>query len=462
MARVEQLEALVARLQETIQDLEARLKQDSTNSSRPPSSDPPGTVRQKKPPRGKKRGGQPGHRGVSRCLLPPEQVDRTVECVPSTCQHCGEALPEAPASSDPAPWRHQVVEVPPICPTVTEYRRHARTCSACGQRTWASLPAGVSTRRVGPRLQAVVALLSGACRLSRRSVQALLRDLFGVQLSLGTLLSLEAATACALEVPYRQVATALARAPALHVDETGWKAAGQRCWLWTATAGELALFRLDRSRSQDACDALLTAEGEVQGKPTVVSDRYSGYAHLPLSQRALCWAHLARDFRALAERQGVSATVGRWALDVIGELFGHWRRCKAGELDRQALQAAVAPLQEQFRTLVRWGAEGGCRKAKALCRDLLKHWEALWTWVHQEGVEPTNNAAERSLRPAVLWRKGSFGHQGESGKLFVERLLTTVTSLRLQQRNVWLYLEAACQAAPTHATPPSLLPAAST
>ena len=456
---IQQQQALIAELQEQVRELTARLNQNSSNSSRPPSTDPPGAQRRPKPPTGRKRGGQPGHRGTTRCSFPRERVDHHEEHFPAACSHCGTALGPAAAGEGCVPPRcHQVVELPPLRPVVTEHHLHRDTCAVCGKHTWATLPSGVPPRVVGPRLQAVIGLLSGACRLSRRTVQALLADLFEVRLSLGTLCAVEADITRALAVPYQEVAAAVARAPAVHVDETGWREAGKRCWIWTATAGPLALFRLDR-RNQAACDALLTADGtQPKVTATVISDRYGAYAHLPRSQRSLCWAHLARDFRGLTESGGASVAVGRWALEVIGKLFGEWRRCQRGELDRRGLAEAVAPLQTQFRTLLHWGEEGGCRKGQALCRDLLKHWEALWTWVHQEGVAPTNNAAERALRPAVLWRKSSFGHQSESGKAFVERLLTTVTSLRLQRRTVWSYLEAVCRASLDGSTPPSLLP----
>ena len=456
---LQQQQTLIAELQEQVRELTARLNQNSANSSRPPSSDPPGVRRPKKAATGRKRGGQPGHPGTTRCAFPPERVAQRVEHFPDACGHCGSVLAAPPdAAGAVTPRCHQVVELPPLRPLVTEHRLHRGACAVCGKHPWATLPVGVSPRVAGPRLPAVIALLSGACRRSRRTVQVLLADLSEGRLSLGTLCAVEADIARALDAPYQEVAAAVARAPTAHVDETGWREGGQRCWIWTATAGKLALFRLDR-RNPEACAALLTEAGKhPQVTATVISDRYGAYAHLPLSQRSLCWAHLARDFRGLAESAGASGAVGRWALEVLGKLFREWRRFGRGEVDRRGRAAAVAPLQEQCRTRLRWGEESGCRKGKALCRDLLKHWEALWTWVSQAGVEPTNNAAERALRPAVLWRKSSFGHQSASGKAFVERWLTAVTSLRLQHRDVWSYLEAASRAHLAGSTPPSLLP----
>jgi len=309
---------------------------------------------------------------------------------------------------------------------------------------------------VGPRVQAVAALLSGACRLPRRQTQALLADLFGVGLSLGTLCALEADTARALAAPYAELASEVPRVSVVGVDETSWKEAGTLHWIWTAVTKQFAFFHVDRHRSRAVFQALLP---EAAGTgPVVISDRYSAYGHLPPERRSLCWAHLARDFRAAEERGGIDAVVGRWVLEVFGKVLAPWHRYRAGELTRAAFLAEIQARQQELRAPLHWGAEHGSRKTRTLCAALLDQWSSLWTWLEVAGGEPTNNAAERALRPAVLWRKSSFGHQSETGEQFVERMLTAVTTLRLQGRNVWHYLVATCEAARQGASAPSLLP----
>jgi len=454
-AEVATLRAEVAELTTLVAELTARLQQHSQNSSRPPSSDPPSAPQRppKPAPSGRQRGGQPGHPGVTRELLPTDQVQEVRAYTPAACSHCQAALPQGLAGAPPR--RHQVWELPPLTPCVTEYQLHAGDCAHCGTRTWATLPPEAPTRRVGPRLQALCALLTGRFRLGRRPALELLTDVFGVSLSLGTLVALEADTAVALQAPVAEVAAALAQVDCLHADETGWKTAGKRAWLWVGATPSLALFRLHDRRNRAAFEELLPRTAT----SIVTSDRFSAYTRLPLARRQLCWAHLARDFQALAESTGAARTIGHWAQDQIRRLFSHWHTFRQGVLDRAGLVVRMERVQRAFRALLAGGVTLA-GKAGALCRDLRDKWEALWTFLLHAGVEPTNNHAERLLRPAVLWRKTSFGHQSDRGKQYVERMLTVVSTLRLQGRNVLAYLEAACRARLTGTSVPSLVPLA--
>ena len=462
-ALVRELLATVATLQEQVRVLTEQVHRNSGNSSRPPSSDPPWRQRPQKPPSGRKRGGQKGHPGTHRQLLPAAAVNQVVVVAPPACDHCGAAFAaELPRRRKFRRW--QCVELPPIQPEVTEYQLLARRCTGCSRRTWARLPPGVSRRCVGPRVQALAALLAGACRLSRRQVQSLLADLCGIRISLGTLVALEADTSQALGPAYQELAAAVPQATVLGVDETSWREAGSLHWRWTAVTRQFAFYRVDRHRSRAAFAALLgaaeTEGGEPPPGPVITSDRYSAYGHLPPERRSLCWAHLARDFRAAQDRGGIDTVVGRWVLELLGKILVPWRQQRLGELTREQLLAAVAPHQDTLRTPLRWGSARGTRALQALCTDLLARWESLWTWLHVEDGEPTNNAAERALRAAVLWRKNSFGHQSEAGEQFVERMLTTVNTLRLQHRNLWDYLVQTCEGVTCGRPAPSLLPQA--
>jgi transposase len=351
-AEVDTLRAEIADLKAQVADRSARLQQNSTNSSRPPSADPPSAPKRptKPAPSGRKPGGQPGHQGTTRQLLPAEQVQELRCYLPQACEQCHTTLAQVPTARVP-PRRHQVWELPPVQPHVTEHQLHARDCPHCGTRTWAALPPDVPTRMAGPRLQAFCALLTGRFRLGRRPTLELLEDAFGISLSLGTLVALEAATAGTLADPYAQVARAVAAAASVNADETGWKEAGKRAWLWLAATPELALFRLHDQRNRAAFETLLP----LTSTSIVTSDRYGVYTSLPLSRRQLCWAHLARDFQALAERTRAAATIGRWAKDAIRKLFAHRHAFRADRLDGAGLQTKMAPIQRQFRALLSWG-----------------------------------------------------------------------------------------------------------
>jgi transposase len=448
-------QALIVALQARIRELEARLGQTSANSSRPPSADPPQAPRRPKPPpSGRKRGGQPGHRGAFRALLPIEQVDEIVAVVPERCRHCQQPFPEPAGQRRGRVWRHQVVELLPLAVRVTEYQMAARRCAACGKRTRAALPPGVPHRPFGARLTAVIALLSGRYRLSRREVRQLLQDLWAVRVSLGAVVRQEQAQSAALAPIVEEARAAVPQALVVNMDETGWRQAQRRAWLWAVVTGELTVFWIDRSRGGAVVDALLGADFV----GIVGSDRWSAYSRFPAERRALCYAHLKRDFQSLVDRGGKAEPIGRWGLAEIERLFVLWHRFRAGAFGRADLRRRLIPLQARLGRLLRRGQESSDHKAAALCRELRKWWPALWTFARVEGVEPTNNVAERALRPAVLWRKGSFGSDSEAGSRFAERLLTVVATCRQQGRGLMDFLVAAGEAAILWSAAPSLLP----
>jgi len=450
------LRAEHAALHEQVQELKARLGQTSANSSRPPSSDPPqAPVRSNSPHSGRKRGGQPGHRGACRGLLPVEQVDEIVAVEPEHCRHCQQPFPERAGPRRGRVWRHQVVELLPLAVRVTEYQMAARRCPACGQRTRAALPPGVPRRPFGVRLTAVVALLSGRYRMSRREVCQLLHDLWAVRVSLGAVVRQEQAQRAALAPIVEATRAAVQHADVINMDETGWRQEQRRAWLWTAVTAELTVFQIDGHRSRAVVEALLGPE--FMG--VVGSDRWSAYSRLPAEQRALCWAHLKRAFQGLVDRGGEAQPIGRWGLAEIERLFALWHRFRAGEFGREALWRRLIPLQARMGRLLGRGHVSPDRKAAALCRELRKWWPALWTFARVDGVEPTNNVAERALRPGVLWRKGCFGSDSEAGSRFAERLLTVAASCRQQGRPLLAFLVAAGEAALRGGQPPSLLPA---
>lgn len=457
-AEVAPLRAVVAQLQTRLAQLEARLNQNSQNSSRPPSSDPPAapTRRLKPDPSGRKPGGQPGHPGKTRFLKPIQQCHEVLSVFPEACAHCQAPLLQEP--SDPAlpPRRHQVLELPEVLIQTIEYQCHATACPHCHALTWAPLPPEVPRGIFGPRLQALCALLVGRHRMSRRSLQEWLWEVGGEAVSLGCLIDLEARTTQALQQSYDQVREAVQAAPVVNADETPWREGAQKAWLWSAATSWLVLFRIDRHRSRAAFELLLPPRRD-GGRRTVVCDRYSAYQHLQGDERQVCWAHLLREFVELSQMTGEARRLGEALQAATGWLFELWHAYRDGEIDRAGLQGWMGRVQGQFRELLALAKSSDHWRAAPLGRELLKQWECLWTFVGVPGVEPTNNAGERAVRPGVLWRKCSFGHQGEGGRRFVERMLTVVGSLRLQGRAVLEYLEAAIRAA-QGGVPPSLLP----
>ena len=442
---------LVIELLQRVAQLEARLNQTSRNSSKPPSADPPSArPRAAKDPTGRKSGGQPGHEGHGRKLKPESEVDQIIDVRPEHCGQCGTLL----LGEDPEPERHQVTELPRITPVVTEYRRHCLWCGVCGARTQAPWPATMPAGSFGPRLQATVGYLTGRIGASQREVHDILATLCQTDVSVGGIGALEQAVNAALAAPVAEAQTYVQRQPVRNADETSWREKTQRRWLWISVTPLVTIFRLLKTRGAAGAKELL---GEVVGG-IIGTDHYAGYHRIDPRQRQLCWAHLKREFIAWSERTGETARIGLALLAVEKQLFALWYRVRDGTLVWADFQVAILPLMVRVRTLLREGVAGADAKAQGTCRNLLKREAALWTFVWETGVEPTNNSAERPLRRAVLWRRRSFGTQSEAGSQFVERILTAVTTLRQQHRDVLDYLTAACAAAICHTPAPSLLP----
>jgi transposase len=402
--------------------LQEQLNQTSRNSSRPPSSDPPPSERPRRPRSQRRRGGQPGHPGHTRTLVPVDGVDAVVVIKPAQGTHC-----QAPLSGEAlTPWRHQVIEIPPIKPVVTEYQWHQLVCVACGEVSRAPWPAGVPRGTYGPRVQATVALCTGAYRLSKRTTHQVMEEVFGVPMSVGTISPLEQATTEALAAPVEEARTYVHEQEVAHLDETSWRQGGKRAWLWVAVTSWVTVFVVRLSRGGDVARALLgkTFSG------ILVTDRYSAYNWYPVRWRQICWAHLLRDFEAMRDRGGRSEAIGDALLAQAHQMVTWWHRVRAGTLKRSTFRSYMTPLRREVERLLDAGSHCGVPKTAGTCRDILKRREALWTFVQVDGVEPTNNTAERALRPGVLWRKGSFGTQSEEGSRFVESMMTVVATLK--------------------------------
>lgn len=455
-ALIEGLHQRVADLERQVRDLEARLGSNASNSSLPPSANPPAAPKPVvKTPTGRKTGGQPGHPGHQRLRLPRERVHHVIPLIPSHCEACHNPLPQQPSEGDPEPVWHQFAELPKVSAVVTEFQGHARTCSDCGHVTRESIPAEIRAHCFGPRLAATLSYLNGSQYVSQRGLEDVCEVVFGVPLSLGSVTALQQQMSAALAPAHQEIAQAVRPAPVKNVDETGWKQAGDKRWLWAAVTSTAVLFVIHLKRGVVGLKALLgeTIEGLIS------ADRWSAYHLIPVERRQLCWAHLRRDFQAMIDRGGVAAPIGEELLAYTQMLFELWYKVRDGTRTRRWLLRQIEDwLRAEVVSLLKEGTACGCAKTVGVCKDVLKLEPALWTFARHEGVEPTNNAAERALRPAVLKRKRSFGCHSEEGCRFIERLFSVTQTLRLRQRPVLDYLVEAL-VAHRHGLPAPILPA---
>jgi transposase len=434
---VAELSERLAKQEERIAELERRLNRNSRNSSLPPSQDPPAAPeRQQAAPSGRGRGAQPGHPGRGRHLAPIESLDELVDHWPERCA-CGHVFCDAERAARGKPARHQVAELPPTAVLLSEHRLHRLRCPECGAVTRAELPADVPRGAFGPRLQAAVATLAVRNHVSRRDATELLRELFGAALSTGSIAAIVQHAGEALAGPHAQLADQIRSASALNIDETGWRLRGGKRTLWGAFTARVALLRIAPDRHERELLALLGEEFA----GIACSDRWWAYNALEPERRQVCWSHLVRDFTAHSEGLGAQKQFGAAGLKIAGELFAAWGEFRE-DVDRKHLLERLAPLQEELRTLLEEAARKAARnrRHRTFAKNLLKLWPALWTFSEIDGVEPTNNHAERGLRGAVIYRKLSLGSQSEEGERSIERLLSASVTCRLQRRSLFAYL----------------------
>jgi transposase len=452
-ARVADLEGKVESLTKLMLTLKEQLDRNSSNSGKPPSSDSPDqrAERRGKEKTGGKRGGQPGHSGSKRALVPPEQVNEFKNLFPSECENCFARLPQTPGSSV---QRVQTIELPPLTAHVIEWLRHCVLCPSCKHKTWASI-APIPSSPFGPRLSAVIGLFTGVYHLSRRASVSLLSDVLGIEISLGAVSAVEERVSEAVKPAVDEAWLIAEQAAVKHTDGTSWFQAGVMCSLWTIATSVVTVFKI---LANGQATTLAPLFGKKLG--ILVSDRATALHFWAMEMRQICWAHLLRKAISFSERDGPSGALGRELLEYIGILFDYWDQLRAGDLSRDKFRELMAPVRTHVEALLERGVAAKLRHVSGSCADILAHRLALWTFVDQDGVEPTNNHAERELRAFVLWRKRSFGTQSERGNLFAERVMTVAHTARKQRKNVLEFLTACCTAARSGNTPPSLFVAA--
>lgn len=449
-ANLYKLQAENASLRQRVKDLEERLRTNASNSSIAPSDNPVGAPRAVvKRPTGRRRGGQPGHQGTGRKLLPPEQVDQVVEHRPDVCDRCESPLSDRPGD---VVGRHQVAELPPRSVVITEHRTLACRCGDCGAISRGLIPPAIRASVTGPRLAAAIGLLSAFVHGSRRAIRTVVDEILGCPIALGSVSARERELAAALAGPYARLVEAVAGAKVKYVDETGWKTAGKAEQLFVAATADAAVFRIEKYRNRRSLKQLL--DGKLRG--VFCTDRAGIYDLLPLKRRGMCWAHLKRDFVRCMERGGASEAIGQAGIDISRDVFRLWRDFCQRKLTRKELAAKAEPLKERMHRTLERGASSAIAKTAGLCRGLLKREQAMWNWTRVPGLEPTNNLAERMLRPAVIWRKKSFGSDSRGGCTFVERTMSVVQTLRQRSQGVLPYLMSALTAKRSAQAPPAV------
>jgi transposase len=444
--RLSEGERRIAEKEKQIAELERQLalrNQNSTNSSKPPSSDglagaPRQRGRRKKSRR--KAGGQPGHRGAHRPL--GEKVDEIRPVLPEQCQHCGQGLPAKieQAQIIGTPHRHQVTELPPIQARIIEYQCHRVVCPKCRESTRAGLPQE-ATGQFGPQLTALIAYLTVVCRMPRRVVEALLEQVLGIELSLGSTQKCWEEASQAVAAPCRELEQQLKDEPVLNIDETGWRTAGAKRFLWAFVAARYVVYTVAATRGSDVLIRLLGAV--FQG--VLCSDRFSAYLKYHAGKAQFCWAHLKRNLLGIADLTKSSAA-GRFCRDALAEhakLFRLWHKFRGGRIDRRDLGLRSIPIQQRLLSLAERNLDSSHREVANLARALFEHNERLFTFLEREGVEPTNNSAERALRTGVQWRKICFGNRSANGEIATARLLTVAETCDLQRVNILAYLSSA-------------------
>ena len=465
--RMDKLEQEMGQLRAENELLKEQVARNSANSSQPPSKNPLTFKPNRKESTGKKRGGQIGHIGHERKLYPLEMCQEIIDYYPQKCNKCGSEVSE---SSDTKVYRHQVVEVPPVQPIVVEHRFHPMTCTCCGTENQAPEMAEIISKGgYGSRVAAYVGLFSSQYRQSYRQIQKIMQAVFGIEMSLGTINNLRTEVSEAVSGAVTEAQGYIQQQPIVGVDETGFNqrtgdgqnAAKTSGWLWVAVTPLIICFQVILSRASTAAQTVLGATFA----GFITSDRCPAYNWVAVANRQVCWAHLKRDFIQISERVGASAEIGESLLAQEKLLFNLWHQFRNEQLTRSELRQAVEPIQAKFSTILMEAAElpigehekTPLAKTVRTCRNLLKLEFSFWLFVREEGVEPTNNAAERAIRPAVIWRRTSFGSDSAAGSKFVSRLLTVVSSLNLQERNILDFLVESISAARSGEIPPSLL-----
>lgn len=420
------LQETITGLQETnsnltqeINTLKEKLGLNSTNSSLPPSRDlykikPTNRIKS-----GRKPGGQPGHRGYRYQPLPADEV---INCIDEHCL-CGHKLKPMDKY-----FTEQRIDIPPIKPYVKEYKRWYGYCRACKKKRIASLPEGVKGDLLGDHAKAIITSLNGFYHNSKRDVQAIVKDIFKLDISLGLISDTSKRVKEKLTSNYKELQGKIISSPYLHIDETGHKSKGKRGWAWIFTSREASLLKLSTSRGTKVLESVL---GKYEGK--VISDRYGAYNYFQEENRQICWSHIQRDFERFAHSSNPSLSEQGKRLVKLGrEVFALKKGITREQIGENYFLRRIRKIKKEleyiFKSILRIR---GIPQGQRVARRLLKSFEMLWHFVKDKAIDMTNNLAERQLRKYVTYRKKLLFTWSSWGNEFVERMLSLYLTCRL-------------------------------
>lgn len=438
------LKAQLKQFEEELERLKEKLNTNSSNSSKPPSQDPFRKKRDTKPS-GKKPGGQPGHPGHSRKTYSVDELSKVIDVKPELCPHCAGKEFDQTVSVEV----RQVVDLPELPPEVTQYNIHTCKCGQCKQSVRAPLPKE-ALRGFGPRLMAFVTMLTSDGHVTKRKICALTGHL-GIKISLGALCNIHKLAGILLKKPSQEIHKYVMEQKNVNADESGWRLYNKRCWIWIGATPYATVFKIDPSRSQAAFERFF---GNFNA--TLTADRYGAYNKYK-GDKQTCLAHVFRDFEKISKRLGIDGSCGRLLKKQLTFIFELWNRFKTGTINREILQQQTKEHTENIRLiLILASKKAKNSKTIACANNLLDRFSTLWTFLIQEGVEPTNNLAERGLRPAVIFRKLSGGSQSEWGMRMIERLMTVSCTFKQNTGNIFNFLGKIFHAHIMNRAPPTL------
>lgn len=442
----------IKQLTQQVAELKKELDKNSRNSNQPPSQDKLGErqkIRKKKKSTGRKKGGQKGHKGHYRELAPANEVNKFIDIFPGPCGVCQQTPPEVPCDN---PIRYQVVELLENgAPQLTEYRLHTIECE-CGELL--SAPADdVPSSTFGPRLKSFVCMLIGDYHLSRRQVPKFLNDVYRIKMSLGSVSNFEGQMTKVLEKPCNDAMIEVVKSDVKHLDETSWVRDFERCSVWVFATAIISVFRVVKNGRRST---LLRVLGD-KHRGILISDRAAVFLFWSMKKRQVCWSHLLRAFVGFSQRDGPAGVIGKDLVTCAELVLGYWRAYSSGSLSRERFELCIEAVRRVTKQLLERAVEAEISDFSGSCKNMLKHWDAMWTFINTKGVDPTNNHAERELRKLVLWRKKCFGSQSERGDRFVERMMTVTHTLRKQGHRVLSFLHACFQATLEKTPAPKLI-----
>lgn len=420
----------IDRLAQEVARLKEQINKNSKNSSKPPSTDQKENTNLDQPKKKRK-----GSIRKARVSYPLEKIDHHVECALDNCPHCNSVFIQ---------WNGDVeilqqAELPEVKAIITEYELLKYNCLSCHKKSIATLPRGIPDSAFGPKLMSLLATLTGVFHLSKREAIQLIKELYDVDVGLGSVSNIEERVSEALDPVYRRIHSFVMNSKfCKHFDETGWRDQGKCHDVWLASCEQATVYMIDRHRSSEAFLKLFTANPD---HVSAVTDRYTVYSIFKVHQ--YCLAHLIREFHNYAERDGPDKQIGEAIENELKKACHIHKKYREGEITLVQRNRGIGHVKRKLDFHLQDGMANGSDKLFKLSEKLLDDFDKLWAFTKIQGMEPTNNLAERDLRKLVIWRRKSYGTRSNRGKRFVERITTIAQTLKRQSRSILTFIQEA-------------------